>query len=62
MTIDFDPAAPHGQQFTIDGIRLSRLDAAAILRTAGLSIREADERLAAAKLRASSPVAQVKAP
>lgn len=53
MNVEYIPAATRGQQWLVNGVPLSRLDAAAALRASGLSINEADERLVAAKLRAA---------
>lgn len=53
MSIEYHPAATRGQQFAVNGVRLSRLDAFSALRSSGLSISEANMRLAEAKLRAA---------
>ncbi len=53
MKVEYDPAAPRGSQFKVDGVQLGRVDAAAALRSAGLSINQAFEKLAEAKLRAA---------
>jgi hypothetical protein len=53
MNVEYNPAATRGQQWLVNGVALSRLDAAAVLRASGLSINQADEKLAAAKLRAA---------
>lgn len=51
MNIEYQPNAARGQQFIINGVRLSRLDAAAALRNAGLSINQANQKITEAKLR-----------
>lgn len=55
MNVEYIPAATRGQQWLVNGVPLSRLDAAATLRASGLSINQADEKLAAAKLLAAQP-------
>jgi antitoxin (DNA-binding transcriptional repressor) of toxin-antitoxin stability system len=59
MTVQYDPAARRGEQYTIhrDGqtvARVSRADAEAMLQSEGASIREAAIAIAQAKLAASN--------